>query len=126
MRSPGSGTVPVWLVLPIMLLLGAGGYLVINHALSEDPASVASDRGSHEHSDGGAGTHSHDDTAAGRAGTTAENGHRDLDDHAAPATERPRAFVLGGFAVVNGAVLVGAAVLRHRGRRRRPSGARRS
>lgn len=54
--------------------------------------------------------HEHDESGAGSVG----------DDHGAsgPAPERPRARVLGAFALVNGAVLIVAAVLRRRGNAR--------
>ncbi|MDC7120611.1 hypothetical protein OMK64_03575 [Cellulomonas fimi] len=54
--------------------------------------------------------HEHDESGAGAVG----------DDHGASgqAPERPRALVLGAFAVVNGAVLIVAAVLRRRGNAR--------
>lgn len=54
--------------------------------------------------------HEHDEFGAGSV----------ADDHGAsgPAPERPRALVLGAFALVNGAVLIVAAVLRRRGKAR--------
>lgn len=84
--------------------------------------------------DGGGADHSDalDEDAADDVGSTdPEHGHEESgtvpagDDHgtSGPAAERPRAAVLGAFLLVNGAVLVAAAVLRRRDRarpRRRP------
>lgn len=131
-----SRRVPVWLALPIMLLLGVAGYAVISGIATGDPgtASVQSGSGGHvDHVHGGQtlapGGTDHDagtnhDGVASHDGVAAD--HSDHGAAPVPPGERPRALVLGGFAAVNGAVLVSAAVLRHRGAGRRRGGVRRS
>lgn len=119
MGSSGS-RVPVWLALPLMVLLGVAGYVVISYTTSGERSTTASvHSGSDAHTDHGP------DSGAGN-GESEPVDHGDHGDGEAPAGERPRALVLGGFAAINGAVLVSAAVLRHRGAGRRRGGAGRS
>ncbi|GEM_PF-2582625 len=77
-----------------------------SYAPSTPPAPVATEHDAHaemagtDHGDAD-GTDAHDDHGV-----------------SGPAPERPRALVLGAFALVNGAVLIVAAVLRRRGKAR--------
>jgi hypothetical protein len=64
------------------------------------------------------------DTDPGESPGTPEHGTH---DGGAPATDRPRVAVLGGFGALNAAILIGAGVARRRGggnRRRRAAAAR--
>lgn len=79
-----------------------------------DPAPVEVGQDS-EHAEGHNPSAEEQTPAPGDAATTGEEHGADAEEHSkAPPTERPRALVLGGFGVFNGAVMVYAGLLRRK------------
>lgn len=74
--------------------------------MSEQPASSP------------AAGHDGHDTGTGESTGTPQHGTHDRE---APATDRPRVAVLGGFGALNAAILITAGVARRRGGNRRRS-----
>jgi len=129
--------VPVWLVVPAVIALGAGGGYVAAEAWAPTAGTTAGTTAGHSGHDSpsgheavaddhGAGHHEQGEAAgatASAAGHGGGTGHDSAGGHEEPTpVSRPRTAVLGGFAAVNAAILLAAAVLR----RRRPRPARRA